>query len=114
MIMAKFCIYEDDIQAIERALGLIYGKPTEKIRALQAIEKARTYYAVAGISKADVAGKLFEDVDKAEFITDDDMDDLIRMMENNYLDQLYWSQIDILGEDIKRNVEERIEADREA
>ena len=111
--MAKFRICEDDLKAIERALGLIYGEPREKVRALEAVKEARENYTIAGISKADVALKLFEDVKKAEFITDDDMDDLTRMMENDYLEQLYWSQVDILGEDIKRNVEERIEDDRE-
>jgi len=112
--MPKFCIYEDGLKAIERALGLIYGDPTEKVRALEAVKEARELYAIAGISKADVALKLFEDDSKADYITEDDMTDLTDMMQNDYLDQLYWSQVDILGEDIKRNVAERIDAEKEA
>ena len=102
--MTKFCIYEEDLKAIERALGLIYGEPTEKVRALAAVKKAWGYYAVVGISKADVAGHLLKDCDKADLITDNDMSDLTDMMQDAYLNSGYWEDLAILGEDIKNRL----------
>jgi hypothetical protein len=102
--MTKFCIYEDDLKAIEKALGLLYGNSTEKVRALEGVKRTREYYAIVGISKADVAGKLLGDSRKGSLITNDDMSDLADMMQDAYLSSGFWEDLDILGEDIKNRI----------
>ena len=71
---------------------------------MEGIKRTREYYAIVGISKADVAGKLLGDSSKGSLITNDDMSDLTDMMQDAYLDNGYWIDLDILGEDIKARI----------
>ena len=64
-------------------------------------------FPVTFVSKADVAGTLFGDIDRADEIDDDEMEYLARKMGDDYVNQLFWSEIKILGE----NIEKRIHAE---
>ena len=95
--MAKFCIYDNQIAVIETALR--NGGKIEIIRALEAIASVREYYAIAGISKADVAGKAFDDCDKIDLIDDNLMEEIAVDMGDTYLENGYWIDLQCMIDD---------------
>lgn len=103
--MSIFCIYGEQLTTIEQALNLLPDNRVEKTRAMAEIGAIKAHFAITGISKADVALKLFDDDSKDELITDYEMVELADDMADDYLNQLYWSQIGILGERIKSRIE---------
>jgi hypothetical protein len=95
--MAKFCIYDNQIANIKEALT--NGGKKEKQKALEELDEVQTYYAIAAISKADVAGKAFGTSDKEDLIPDDLMEEIASDMGDAYLDNGYWIDLDCMIED---------------
>jgi hypothetical protein len=112
--MAKYCIYDDQIGIILHALEAIPDKSTDKKKALDEITRIKRYYAIAGMSKEDISGKLFNgNMDNADLITDQEIEDLAGDMENTYLESEYWLSIAILGENIKERIVDEKRKDQE-
>jgi hypothetical protein len=95
--MAKFCIYDNQIAVIEEALR--NGGKKEIAAALDVLIVVRDLYAIAGISKEDVAAKAFDDCDKIDLITDDDMEEIASDMGNAYIENGYWIDLQCMIDD---------------
>jgi len=95
--MAKFCIYDNQIAAIEEALR--NGGKREISQALDALVEVRKYYAIAGISKEDVAGKAFDNCDEIDLIDDNLMEEIATDMGNTYLENGYWIDLQCMIDD---------------
>jgi hypothetical protein len=60
----------------------------------------KTYFNITSVSRDDLVGlNGFTEEDVAK-ISDAKMDKLASQMANDYLEQLYWSSLEILSEDI--------------
>jgi hypothetical protein len=95
--MPKFCIYNNQIATIKEALT--NGGRKEITKALEELAEVQTYYAIAAISKADVAGKAFGTSDKEDLISDDIMEEIASDMGDAYLENGYWVDLDCMIED---------------
>jgi hypothetical protein len=107
--MTKYCIYDNELAKVRNALMMcepyLEAEKNQVIKdALKTLDEVETVYAVAAVSKEDVAEKLLGDWDRADEITDDEMTSLVKYMGNAYLENDYWVHIDILGEDIKARI----------
>jgi len=119
--MPKFCIYDGQIATVKHALT--NGGKDDIRKALEELAKVQTDYAVVGISKEDIAGKLFEErlrsipndaEDLAKRITDDEIAEMAGDMENSYLENGYWIDISSLGNSIKARIEQELSDERDA
>ena len=105
--MAKFCIYDHQIALVEEALR--NGGKKEIAAALDTLILVRDLYAIAGISKEDVAEQAFSDCDKIDLITDDDMEEIASDMGDAYIENGFWIDLQCMIDDKEIAIKCRME-----